>query len=200
MVGNKARREHGLVPHSQYCRVGVAEELPFPDASVDLLTAASAAHWFNPEKFLTEVKRTLKPHGCIALLGYVDMLKLSYGHCEDRLTGIYKEVQSFLLPYVNTKVAAANSKLQHLFDAIPFPDKKRVESIPVKTHISVSEVVGFIETFSYYQAYRRVEPEAGPALLQNMQTRFLEAMGVSSSDTKIEITLNYFCVLACKPL
>ncbi|XP_018587834.1 putative methyltransferase DDB_G0268948 [Scleropages formosus] len=194
----EARAVRGC-PNVTY-RTGIAEELPFPDGSVDLLTAASAAHWFNPEKFLREANRILKPRGCIALLGYVDILELNYGCCGDRITSIYQEVLNFLLPYMSMKVTVANSKLQDLFEAIPFPDKKRVDTIPVKMHISVSEVAGLIETFSFYQEYRRAQPEAGAALLQNTQTRFLEAMGVSSPDTRIEIKLNYFCILACKPL
>ncbi|KAG8558596.1 hypothetical protein GDO81_017055 [Engystomops pustulosus] len=37
-------------------RVSPAEEVPVDDASVDLLTACAAVHWFDIEKLLTEVK------------------------------------------------------------------------------------------------------------------------------------------------
>lgn len=79
--------------HCVYHRSGPAEELPFSDGSVDLLTAASAAHWFDTERFLSEAARVLKPHGCIALLGYTDEYRLNYGSCGDRLNIICAEVR-----------------------------------------------------------------------------------------------------------
>lgn len=75
-------------------RSGPAEELPFPDGSVDLLTAASAAHWFDTERFLKEAERVLKPHGCIALLGYTDEFSLHYGSCGEKLNNICEEVSA----------------------------------------------------------------------------------------------------------
>ncbi|XP_030642277.1 putative methyltransferase DDB_G0268948 [Chanos chanos] len=179
-------------------RQGTAEELPFPDGSVDLLTAASAAHWFDQERFLKEANRVLKPRGCIALLGYTDSFDLHFGSCGERLNHIFEEVLKVLRPYTSERVAVANTKLQGLYNAIPFPEKERIEQIPVKHQTSVKNVVGLIQSFSMYQAYQRAEPEAATVLLQRTMTRFLEEMGVSSPDTKIEVGLNYYCVLACK--
>ena len=68
------------------CRKGSAEELPFPDGSVDLLTAASAAHWFDQSRFLAEACQVLKPGGCVALLGYsCSFPRLHYQDCGERL-------------------------------------------------------------------------------------------------------------------
>ncbi|PIL27458.1 hypothetical protein GSI_10607 [Ganoderma sinense ZZ0214-1] len=48
-----------------------AEELtPLQDGSVDLLTAAQAAHWFNWERFWPEVARVLRKDGTLAVWGY----------------------------------------------------------------------------------------------------------------------------------
>lgn len=75
------------------CRKGIAEELPFPDGSVDLLTAATAAHWFELSRFLAEASRVLKPRGCMALLNFSDCnTRLHYQDCGERLNHIYKEV------------------------------------------------------------------------------------------------------------
>uniref|UniRef100_H2MV50 Zgc:162396 n=1 Tax=Oryzias latipes TaxID=8090 RepID=H2MV50_ORYLA len=77
------------------CRTGTAEKLPFPDGSVDLLAAASAAHWFDVPKFLAEANRVLKPGGCMALLGFGDNCpKFTYKDCGDKLNSIYQEVRS----------------------------------------------------------------------------------------------------------
>lgn len=180
-------------------RVGTAEELPFSDCSVDLLTAASAAHWFDQSRFLAEASRVLKPRGCIALLGYSDHnTRLYYKDCGERLNKIYEEVKQELLPYTRDQVAIADGKLEELYSAISFPDKERIECIPVNSTISVRNLVGFIESLSMYQLYQAKNPRAR-GLLLNTQKRFLEEMGVTSPDTEMGIELDYFCVLASKP-
>jgi ubiquinone/menaquinone biosynthesis C-methylase UbiE len=47
---------------------GTAENTGLPDQSVDLVTAAQAAHWFDREKALREIQRILKQGGYLALL------------------------------------------------------------------------------------------------------------------------------------
>ncbi|PVV00730.1 hypothetical protein BB560_004879 [Smittium megazygosporum] len=49
-----------------------AEDLGFlKDGSVDVITVGTGAHWFEPQKFLNEVKRVLVPgHGTLAIFGY----------------------------------------------------------------------------------------------------------------------------------
>lgn len=49
---------------------GTAEEAPFQDHSVDLITAAQAFHWFKHELFFKEAKRVLKPSGVVAVWAY----------------------------------------------------------------------------------------------------------------------------------
>lgn len=47
-----------------------AEQSSLPDGSCDLILAAQAAHWFEPERFGAEVRRLLKPGGIVAAIGY----------------------------------------------------------------------------------------------------------------------------------
>ena len=47
-----------------------AEALPFPDASVGLMTVAQAVHWFDLAGFGAEVSRVLSQDGVLALIGY----------------------------------------------------------------------------------------------------------------------------------
>ncbi|XP_028292843.1 putative methyltransferase DDB_G0268948 [Gouania willdenowi] len=181
-------------------RKGSAEELQFPDGSVDLLTAASAAHWFDQSRFLAEASRILKTGGCLALLGFTDHnTRFYYQDREERLSLIYKEVKQELLPYTSHQVAVANSKLENLYSAIPFPDKERIECFPSRSLISVRNLPGFIESWSMFQIYKKKVPELAQELLTRTQKRFLEEMGVSSPDTEIEMEMEYFCVLASKP-
>jgi SAM-dependent methyltransferase len=47
---------------------GTAEVLPFADQSLDLVSAAQAAHWFDRPRFIAEAGRTLKAGGLLAFL------------------------------------------------------------------------------------------------------------------------------------
>jgi SAM-dependent methyltransferase len=47
-----------------------AERSSLADASCDLVLAAQAAHWFEPEAFGAEVRRVAKPGGIVAAIGY----------------------------------------------------------------------------------------------------------------------------------
>lgn len=49
-------------------RHGTAEDLPLPDASVDAVTAAQAFHWFDAPVALAEIRRVLRPGGCLFLV------------------------------------------------------------------------------------------------------------------------------------
>uniref|UniRef100_A0A3Q3FFU9 Si:ch211-93g23.2 n=1 Tax=Labrus bergylta TaxID=56723 RepID=A0A3Q3FFU9_9LABR len=66
-----------------------AEELPFASGEVDLVTAMTAAHWFDRQKFLLEADRVLRPGGCLALLSYTMDLELEFGDVSDTLNDIY---------------------------------------------------------------------------------------------------------------
>lgn len=181
-------------------RKGTAEELPFPDGSVDLLTAASAAHWFDQSRFLAEASRVLKPGGCMALLCFSDSkTKFHYQDCGERLNHIYEEVKQTLSPFASNRVAIAEGKLEELYRAIPFPDKERIECIPVSFSVSVRSFVGFISSLSMFQSYKKKDPQMAEDLLLNTQRRFLQEMGVTSLDTEMEQRLEYYCVLTSKP-
>ena len=47
-----------------------AEKLGGEDGSVDLITAAQAAHWFDRPQFYKEVRRLAKPEATLALISY----------------------------------------------------------------------------------------------------------------------------------
>uniref|UniRef100_A0A672GF91 Si:ch211-93g23.2 n=1 Tax=Salarias fasciatus TaxID=181472 RepID=A0A672GF91_SALFA len=81
-------------PNVSYSRQCPAEELPFESGEVDLVTAMTAAHWFDRERFLQEAYRVLRPGGCLALLSYTMDMELEYGDVSDALNDICKEVSN----------------------------------------------------------------------------------------------------------
>ena len=47
---------------------GTAEEIPLPDASVDLITVAQAWHWVEESRAVPEAARVLRPGGTLGLI------------------------------------------------------------------------------------------------------------------------------------
>jgi SAM-dependent methyltransferase len=66
--GDEMRRVlERVVPQAQ-ALAGSAEQIPLPNGSVDLVTAAQAFHWFRVDEALVEMHRVLRPGGGFALL------------------------------------------------------------------------------------------------------------------------------------
>ena len=65
----RAAADAALAGRTGYRSVaGSAETMPLAAGSVDLITAAQAFHWFDPEPARRECLRVLKPHGQVALI------------------------------------------------------------------------------------------------------------------------------------
>ncbi|MEP3196502.1 MAG: class I SAM-dependent methyltransferase [Lentilitoribacter sp.] len=81
---------------NQRVKYGVhsAEDTQIEDASADLVVAAQAAHWFDLDKFYTEVKRIIRPKGILALISYgVPELEGAIGKRFDKF--YWKEIYHF---------------------------------------------------------------------------------------------------------
>lgn len=62
--------KHASGPGNVRFAMAAAENSSLDDHSVDLVTVAQAAHWFDLPQFFDETRRVLKPGGVIALWGY----------------------------------------------------------------------------------------------------------------------------------
>jgi SAM-dependent methyltransferase len=56
-------------PRIEY-RVAPAEHSGLSDGSVDIVSIATALHWFDLRRFYEEVRRVVRPHGLVAVYGY----------------------------------------------------------------------------------------------------------------------------------
>ncbi|NWI24478.1 GTOMC protein, partial [Sula dactylatra] len=190
-------RDAASLPNVSYL-VCPAEELPFKDTSVDLLTSFTAAHWFDIEKFMREVNRVVKPGGCVVISTYTVDMSLCYGNCSQKLTKVFRESWDLLLKYSHNRIKLVLEDYKEIFEALPFPDKKRITDIFDKIPMTVAGVVGYLESVSPYQAFMKNDPKAAKSLLQETEKRMLETMGVSSRDTPVEFWVRHVCLLGCK--
>ncbi|KAI1885300.1 hypothetical protein AGOR_G00218730 [Albula goreensis] len=192
---------HGNAPNISY-RESPAEELPFANSSVDLVTAMTAAHWFDTPRFLQEADRLLKPQGCLALFSYTMDMELQYGDDDrsHRLNEICKEFYAALLPYRNPYLGPCSvTRYKHMHDSIQYPEKEWNECVWAKSHMPLCSYVGLVESFSSYQGLLKKDPEEARNLSQDITHKLLAVMGVSSAETEVVVAVRYFYVLACKP-
>ncbi|XP_069554964.1 putative methyltransferase DDB_G0268948 [Brachyistius frenatus] len=179
----------------------VAEELPFADSSVDLVTAMSAFHWFDRPRFLREAHRVLKPRGCLALVNYTIDMELSYPDCcSHSLNQVCKEFYAALKPYRSPHLGPSTIELyREAYESISYPDKEWQECMWDRRPMPLSSYMGLVESFSSYQALLRDEPQKAARLSEDICQRLMSVMRVISADTEVEVAVKYFYLLASKP-
>ncbi|KAF6734281.1 putative methyltransferase [Oryzias melastigma] len=192
--------QHNTEPNVTY-RQCVAEELPFADCSVDLVTAMSAFHWFDRARFLQEAHRVLKPRGCLALLNYTIDMELSFPNCSrQELNQICKEFYAALHPYCSPHLGQSSIQLyREAYESIPYPDKEWQECVWDRKHMPLSNFMGLVESFSSYQALLKDDPKRASSLSQVTCQRLMSCMNVTSADAQVEVGVKYFYLLTCKP-
>uniref|UniRef100_A0A9J8BI38 Zgc:162780 n=1 Tax=Cyprinus carpio carpio TaxID=630221 RepID=A0A9J8BI38_CYPCA len=192
-------RKHVNIPNVSY-RESPAEELPFEDGSVDLVTAMSAFHWFDHSRFLQEAHRVLKPNGCLAVLNYTMDMELSYGDCSETLNHICNEFYAALQPFRNPYLSSSSFEFyKKTFDSLQYPVKEWQDIFWVRKPVPLSGYIGMVESFSNFQALLKKDQEEARRLSQDIEHRLLRAMGVTSSETEVIMGVRYFYFLACKP-
>ncbi|XP_039907353.1 putative methyltransferase DDB_G0268948 [Simochromis diagramma] len=177
-----------------------AEELPFASGEVDLLSAMTAAHWFDHQRFLKEADRVLKPGGCLALLSYTMDMELEYGDISSTLNDICKEFYGALLPFRDPYIGKSSKKIYlDMFNSCSYPDKEWNECLQTKRTLPLSQYIGMVETFSSYQKLKNKDPAEAKHLSDHIRNKLMSAMKVSSPKTEVTMIMHYFYWLACKP-
>jgi len=151
-------------PRIEY-RVATAENSGFESGSADLITVAQAMHWFDLEKFYSEVRRVLKPRGVIAATAY----KLATVS-----TAIDAVVNRYYLKIVG-KYWPAERVLVEKFEELPFPFAL-FETPPFEmvAEWGVDQLLGYLRTWSATQRFIAAE-KRDP--LTEVETELREAWG-----------------------
>ncbi len=127
-------------------KVETAENTTFENEKFDLITVAQALHWFNFDKFYNEVKRTLKPNGIIAAIGY-SLLKINpeideiINHFYSKVIGKYWDLERKLV--------------DQEYKTIPFPfnEIKIDKSFSIKNNWTIENLEGYLDSWSGVQNF-----------------------------------------------
>jgi SAM-dependent methyltransferase len=133
-------------PRIEY-RVAPAESSRLPDASVDLVAAAQAFHWFDFERFFAEVRRVLAPGGAVAVWTYnLARVNPEMDAWTDRLA--YEIVGPWWPPerkWVNEE-----------YRTIPFPfPEVEAPAMAFEARWDLGRYLSYIRTWSAFQRYLR---------------------------------------------
>ncbi|HTH54628.1 MAG TPA: class I SAM-dependent methyltransferase [Cyclobacteriaceae bacterium] len=124
-----------------------AETTSFPEKAFDLICVAQAIHWFDREKFYSEVKRVAKPQALLAIWGY-------------GLLNINKDIDPIIGDFYKNIVGPYWDKERKLIDeeyrTIGFPfDEIKTPAFSFSFQWRLDELQGYLTTWSAVQKFRR---------------------------------------------
>jgi ubiquinone/menaquinone biosynthesis C-methylase UbiE len=145
---SQAQLKNAVQKENIHYRICSAEKTPFADNSFDLITVATAYHWFDWEAFHTEATRVGKNDCVVAAWAY------NIVSCGDE--SVHRLIQDY---YFNTVYSYWDKERRHVehsyqsvaFDFAPLPSK----DFAIQKQWSKQDLVGYLSTWSALQNYIR---------------------------------------------
>lgn len=158
-------------PRVEY-RVAKAEQAPFVDASVDLISVAQALHWFDQPAFFQEAWRVLREHGVLAVWSY-KLLSIN-PHIDAIVNHFYRDIVGPYWPPERRLVEQGYPPLPPPFHEISTPE------FAMTSQWSLDDVLGYLGTWSasiYYAQARQTDP------LSQIRSALVETWGRAEQQT-----------------
>ncbi|XP_077998221.1 putative methyltransferase DDB_G0268948 [Glandiceps talaboti] len=192
-----AEGKKGENPRNVKYQLGSDSSIPAEDNSVDLVTSAMAAHWFDLKKFYSEVDRVLKPNGCLALYGY-ERDRLDKNRNGSKLSAVFDEYNFGILEeFRSERVMLVRNLYTDI--ALPYEEKERYDIVH-DTKTTVADFVGYLSSWSYYHQYRTKYPDKAD-ILQTLLADLMDILNVETTpeNTNIQVSRTFFVLMARKP-
>jgi SAM-dependent methyltransferase len=147
-------------------RVERAEEVHLEPRSVDLITVATAVHWFDLEPFYQVVRQVTRPNGILAVWMY-------------HLPAVNPAIDEILLHYYTNVLAGYWPERFHFmrefYRTLPFPFEELDPPLfKMQTNWELDQLAGFLDSWS---ATRRYQKERGLNPLSIIWQSLFEAWG-----------------------
>jgi SAM-dependent methyltransferase len=134
-------------------RVARAEDSGLPDATVDLITVAQAAHWLDLDRFYAEARRVARHDGVLALVTY-GVLHVDGEEVEAVVQRFYYEIIGQYWPPERRHVDAG-------YQTLPFPFAElHAPALAIEVSWRLADLLGYVDTWS---AVREAEKRVGRA-------------------------------------
>jgi len=144
-IANAVRRNNIIY------KIESAENTSFANNMFDLITVAQAIHWFNFDKFYSEVKRTAKPGGVLAVIGYG--LLQTIDKLNDAILHFYRDI-------VGSYWDKERRYIDVLYATIPFPFKEiQTPQLKMEYQWTRDQFVGYLNTWSSVQHFIKANKE-----------------------------------------
>ena len=165
-------------PRVEY-RVAPAEASHLPPASVDLITAAQAAHWFDLPAFYAEARRIARPGAILALVTYG---VLQADHAIDPvIQHFYRDVVGAYWPPERRHVETGYRDFDLPFAELSAPP------LAIEVEWRAADLVGYAETWS---AVRGAEKALGQSPVPAFERALAKAWGNSDERRVIRFPLS----------
>jgi ubiquinone/menaquinone biosynthesis C-methylase UbiE len=126
--------------------VASAERSCLPSGSIDCVTVAQAAHWFELPKFFAEAQRVMRPGGLLVLCCYGTF---SFGHpqVDDLLGRFYSDIVG---PYWPPE----RKFIEEGYRTIEFPLQEiRAQVFQMQATFTLERLLGYLRTWSATQRF-----------------------------------------------
>ena len=144
---SESQLEHAMRHPRITYRVAPAEASGLEDASVDLVAAAQALHWFDRPRFWAEARRVLRPRGVIAVWTYL-------------LFEIAPDIDAIVRDFYSGTVGPfwppERRITEERYRTIEFPFAEfAAPPFQIEQHVTLDDVTGYIRTWSATRAFIR---------------------------------------------
>lgn len=142
---SRSQIEHATPDPRVSYRVSPAEASGLDAASVDLVTAAQALHWFDRPRFWTEARRVLRARGVIAVWTYV-LFEIA--------PPIDAIVRRFYSDVVGPFWPPERRITEERYQTVEFPFAEfAAPNFVIEQPLTLDEVAGYIRTWSATRAF-----------------------------------------------
>jgi SAM-dependent methyltransferase len=155
-------------PRVQYRRA-LAEDSGIEPASIDLITVAAAAHWFDLHRFYAEVERVARPSALVAVWTYGAGVEPEVADGEQLVTILHRIADELLSDSWPPEFHHVRTRYAEL----PFPfEELEMPAMAAKTDWDLSGLLTFVHSWSAWGRHLR---DRGAALLTQADADLAEA-------------------------
>lgn len=137
---SQAQIDHAAQANNINYSVQPAEHTNFEDNQFDLIIVAQAIHWFDFDKFYTEVKRTAKENALICVTGYG---RIMISEAIDAL------ITDFYTRVIGKYWDKERRYIDENYETIPFPfEEIEAPAFENKLSWTLEHLIGYLNTWS----------------------------------------------------